>query len=230
MSFLSDDFSSVGSGADLSTSTAAAWSKNTGSAENAAFLGDASNAVYNSGGGGGIAQYTCTDKLPATADYTVECDIVVKSVTGNSTGIMARCNGVGNAFSGYALVYRPFQGCKLHRVDSGALTTLGTSNTGTTDPAPGSTIHLKLQLSGTTLTATVTGGMTGNWSATDATYAAKGTVGVYSGAAVTSTTGPHIDNVVGTDPVVVGSGCVIGSPIIQGATVVGSPIIQGRAA
>ena len=202
MSFLSDDFTSVAAGADLSTSTAATWAKNTGSGENAAFQGTAAGRVFNAGGGGGTAQYTCTDKVPAAANYTIECDIDPVTIAGNSTGVMARCNGTGNAFNGYLLAYRPFHGCILSRVDSGALTTIGTSNTGTTDPAPGTTIHLKLTVTGTTIQADVTGGMTGSWSATDATYAAKGTVGVYCNGAVTGTTGPHIDNVVATDAIV----------------------------
>jgi len=198
MSFLSDDFTSVGAGSDLSTSTATTWTKNTGSGENAAFQGTAAGRVFNAGGGGGAAQYTAS-ATPAAADYVVECDVVPVTVAGNTTGIMARCGGSGNTFNGYLLGYRAFNGVRLFRVDSGALTVIGTSNTGTTDPAPGTAIHLKLTLTGTTIQADVTGGMTGSWSATDATYAAKGSVGVMSFAAVTSTTGPHIDNVVATD-------------------------------
>lgn len=201
MSFLSETWSTVTNGSNANTSTANAWSKNTGSGFNANFLVEtASIAAYDDGTGAGICEYTCTDHLPTAADYTVECDIIVKSVVGTSTGVMLRCNGVGNAANGYILYYRPFQGCKMARMDAGALTTLGTSNTGTTDPAPGSTIHLKLQISGTTLTATVTGGMTGNWTATDSTYSAAGNVGIYSGQGVTSTTGPHITNITGTNP------------------------------
>lgn len=198
MSFLSDDFTSVGAGSNLTTSTAATWTKNTGSGENASFVGTAAGRIFNDGTGGGTAQYTAS-ATPPSANYTVECDIDPVTIAGNSTGVMGRCNGSLNAFNGYALAYRPFHGCLLYRVDSGALTVLGTSNTGTTDPAAGTNIHLKLTVNGSTIQADVTGGMTGSWSTTDSTYSAAGLVGVYSNGGVSSTTGPHIDNVVATD-------------------------------
>jgi hypothetical protein len=205
--FLSDNFSSVASAADLTTSTGAAWTKNT--------AGGFGGSLVGSGNATGVYQSTTASPLyfdgthtPPTADYSVTATLKVQTVAGSNRMVIARAAGTAitsptslNVLNGYALRYRPFHGVELCRIDSGTITLIGAGSgvVNGTDPANGSTITLTLTVNGTTITGAVSGAISGILSVTDTTYSAAGVVAMWDtdSAAAADTTGVHFTSVSG---------------------------------
>ncbi len=154
-----------------------------------------SNTVSRAGILGG---YTIdyASATPASADYSVEADLIVRSnLLGDDTGVIGRLNTATTAFymarwdqltSSWALV----------RYSSGVANNLATASV----PAGltvGESYRLKLQMIGTTLNLYVNGILV--TTATNSTLTAAGKAGIMDGANALSlakgtTTGLHIDN------------------------------------
>jgi hypothetical protein len=145
--------------------------------------------VYNTGASSSV---TSASGTPASADYSVEADLTVRTLlAGTSAGVALRVHSAN--LYGYGLRYA---------VTSGAwqIVTYGASGTGATlvfqtaTLTVGTTYHIKLVASGTTLTAFVDG--TQILTGTDATSSTAGNAAVvFTGATGASdTTGLHVDN------------------------------------
>ena len=166
-----------------------------------AFAVDSSGRVYctaNGLAGYGMAYSSVT---PPLADYSVEADFTCLSDV-YSFSLIARMNSTGGA---YCLQYRQYHGWSIGGITNGTISfgvgTTPTTGASAADMTVGQTIHAKLTVAGTTITATLSGsGFNGGtpitWSGTDATYTAAGNVGILAnaGAPVTSTTGVHVTN------------------------------------
>lgn len=143
--------------------------------------------------GSNQACYFCT-AVPPSADYTVQADYNCIGNSGVYALIQARTNGVIGFpyYNGYALRYRKFVGWHLLRIDGGTEVIIGTS-TATSDLTIGQIVTAKLVVSGTTITAILSGSVTASWSTTDATYSAAGFVGLRF--ILASTTSVNLSNI-----------------------------------
>lgn len=201
MSFISDTFSTVASTADLSTDSAVAWSPGTGAFTfGGTHVADSSNRIFcsSTNSGNNSAWYVAKTATPASADYTIVATLAFLTAA-SVVGIMARSGdtttGSGGNGTGYLLRYRQFHGIELCRMDSAVPTVLAVLNA--SDPT--GDITLTLTVSGTSITGTVAGNLSGTQTVTDATYASAGFVGIQSGAACTTTTGLHLTSITATD-------------------------------
>lgn len=146
------------------------------------------------GNAAGFSQYH-TSGVPASANYLVEADVYVASlVTDDAVGLVGRLDvstGTTYFLARYLVQTSAWQ---ILRVSGGVGTQVGTQYVQTL--TAGSTYRLGLQMSGSTITLTVNG--VARVTGTDATITATGRAGVRSGlvggAALTDTTGLHIDN------------------------------------
>jgi hypothetical protein len=144
--------------------------------------------------GVGSAHYTSSG-VPPTANYSVETDIVVKSVLGqDAMGVSAR-SAVGNDYYLARLVVNgTTQQWELQKVDNGVGTTMGTLPV---TLAAGQTHTVKLSVVGSLITMWANGTQVA--SLNDATFVAAGKAALRLGfanatPAPTNTTGLHADN------------------------------------
>ena len=130
--------------------------------------------------------------LPATAEYSVECDYKIVSATG-SPGPAGRINTAANTY--YGVYYDHSAGhWLLIRVVSGTITTLSQWVSGVTI---GQTYRVKLELLNATKKVYVDG--VERISSTDNTITAAGRAGLRSGSSNTSTTAKHMTNFLAYD-------------------------------
>jgi hypothetical protein len=190
----SDSF--TGNSADLLTTahtgeTGATWAYEIGSA-NTEQITDA-NRLCRSGQGYSVNYTTAT---PASADYSVEADLVVKSVVaGDMAGVIGRLVTGTNTFYTARWDQANVQ-WSLAKISNGTVTALAS----TAVPAgltAGSTYRIRLSMIGTALKLFVNGVQT--VSATDGALTAVGKAGIRDGIAggttsKSNTTGIHFDN------------------------------------
>lgn len=151
----------------------------------------ASNTVYSTDTFG-IYQNAAT---PPTADYTVEADITCLSVLANDTpGVAARMQPSVQTlyWAGYTTVTGNW---RLFKTVAGTSTQLGSN---LADTFASGTRHLVLSVSGSTISATVSGTLIA--SVTDTSIAAAGVAGIRLATVggASATTGMHLDNLVAT--------------------------------
>ena len=130
--------------------------------------------------------------LPATAEYTVQCDYYIASTTG-SAGLAGRIAPGANT---YYFVYHGHSTNEwiLGKVVTGTITTLGIW---TSPTSAGQTYDLKLELLNATKKVYVNG--VERISSSDNAITAAGRAGMRSGSANSSTTGRHMTNFLAYD-------------------------------
>jgi uncharacterized repeat protein (TIGR01451 family) len=170
--------------------TGATWSTY-GSPQTTAVLSDANRVRRN---GVGNSAYN-TSGTPPSADYSVQADIVVKSVLAqDAAALVARAVSGDNYYLARYIVNGATAQWELDKVAGGTATAIATSPATLT---AGQTYTVKLTLVGTLLTMSVNGSQIA--SLNDGTYSAAGNAGVRLGfanaiPAPTNTTGLHLDN------------------------------------
>jgi len=149
------------------------------------------NRLRENGSGGGVAY---SSAVPASADYQVGADVVVKSkLVGDAAGVVGRLDTTNANGTYYLARYRAAQWELVKRVN-GVETILGTY---ADRLVAGTSYRLRLDLQGTAIRVYVDGIL--RISATDGAISAAGRAGVqvgYAGSTVTQTnaTGLHLDN------------------------------------
>jgi hypothetical protein len=136
----------------------------------------------------GTAYYSGT---PASADYSVTADIVIKSSAG-STGVAGRISTTALTMY-YAYIEQVTGKVVLAKKINGATTSLGVSSS----TYGIGTVSLTLDMVGTTIRALINGVAVA--SATDSSITAAGKAGIRAPAISDTTTGKHLDNFVATD-------------------------------
>lgn len=136
----------------------------------------------------GLCYYAGT---PASADYSVSADIVIKSSAG-STGVAGRISTTQRTY--YTAYIEQTTGIVvLAKRVNGAITGLGVSD----DSFGVGTHRLTLDMVGTTIRALIDGVEV--VSVTDASITAAGKAGIRAPVISDTTTGKHLDNFVATD-------------------------------
>jgi len=194
--FSSDTFTGS-SGTTLASHTGevgGTWTQYTGAGTTPALLTDA-NRVRKSATTGYAAYYS--SGVPASADYTVQADVVVKSILSqDSAGVIGRASTAAQTY--YVARYNTSQTrWELAKVVSGTTTVLGSSSQTLT---VGATYTVRLEMLGSALRVYVNGASV--ITASDSSITAAGRAGIqlgYSGAgsSPSNTTGLHLDNFVG---------------------------------
>jgi hypothetical protein len=195
--------------------TGATWTAHPNQTTQSYVITDA-NRVRAGGSSTGVA-LAYASGTPVSADYTVECDLLVKSLlAGSSIGVFARLDTA--AVNGYHLRY-DVQNTRwqLLKYVTGTGTVIATDVT--TTLTVGQTYHIKLKCTGTTIEGFVDGVLT--HTATDSAVTAAGKAGLRGGGALAgNTTGLHVDNFQagGLTP----SNTV--APVVSGTRIVGSTL------
>lgn len=192
--FLTDNFTGT-DGADLNTHTAdsgATWARQ-GGAGGAILI--QSNRVF----GSTFESNYYASATPATADYVVDAVIfIVSHVAGGTAWVWGRMDTVQK--TGYsALIYSPSSTTYqmiIRRWVNGTFGDPGTNTTLPTQPGSGTAHNLKLQMSGTQVTAlwdnaVIIGPVT------DVNITAAGKAGIGT-PAYSTTTGMHFDSITAT--------------------------------
>lgn len=135
--------------------------------------------------------------VPASAEYTIECDYKIVSATGSS-GPAGRISPGANTYY-YTYYDHPSSQWLLLRNVSGVIDTLNVWGSAVT---VGQTYQVKLQLLNATKKVFING--VERMSSTDNTITAAGRAGLRSGSANTSTTGKHMTNFLAYDGTVPG--------------------------
>lgn len=139
-----------------------------------------------------IARYR-DDVTPASADYSVSCDLYIASTMSNRAGVTARQSASAN--TRYLARYnRVTAGVELFKTVAGTTTQLGTTSSQTA--SAGNTYRLELVVDGTTIEAYWDGGSTPVVSQTDSAITDAGHPGIYfnNPSSAGNTSGIHIDN------------------------------------
>lgn len=139
-----------------------------------------------------VAGNSYTSGLPATAEYSVECDYYIASKTGSS-GPAGRINPGANTYY-YAYHNNPTNEWLLVKIVTGTITTLGVWVSATT---AGQTYNIKLELLNATKKVYIDG--IERISSADNAITGAGRAGMRSGAGNTSTTGMHMTNFLAYD-------------------------------
>lgn len=167
--------------------TGATWTKNTLGAANQPKI---SNANRLKGVSTGTENWYYASGIPTSADYSVECTVYAQDNSQDDVGIIGRMSTT--TLDGYylRLSFQFGNGVELFKCVAGVFTQLGA--TFVSNLAPGNSAQLKLDMSGSTITAFLNG--TNVISVTDTTFASAGRAGVRFCHADTDTTGFHLDN------------------------------------
>lgn len=142
---------------------------------------------------------------PASADYSVSADIVMVSAVGNEVGVIGRC--AADASTMYHARHTGSTGTiQLFKFVAGTSTQLGTGITHAL--TAGTSVNLRLEMIGSTISVYRDGNATPIISVTDTAIAAAGKAGVRLRCVATpsDTAGLHIDNFVAEDTSTGGGG------------------------
>lgn len=127
--------------------------------------------------------------VPPSADYYVQGDIYVMSVTSNNSAICARMDTTANTM--YLIRLNNGTTWELRKIVAGTATTLRTSTNQL--PSAGQSATIKLVVSGSTITGYVNG-VEEMTAITDTDISAAGRAGVRFATGDSASTGYHIDN------------------------------------
>lgn len=183
--FVSDTFTAA-NGTNITSRTGAVGATWTSGSPAATFLIQ-SNRAYPT-----VAGNVYASGVPATAEYTVQCDYYIASGTGSS-GPAGRINPGANTYY-YTYYDHTASQWLLVRIVTGTLTTLGFWGSAVTI---GQTYDVKLELLNATKKVYVDG--IERISVADNTITGAGRAGLRSGSANTSTTGKHMTNFLAYD-------------------------------
>jgi hypothetical protein len=208
--------------------TAASWTKHPASNGDAVLT--PAGRVRKNGTTLGALYYASA--VPAGADYTVDADVYVASnLTNDMAGVVGRLDPSSASGTYYEVRYeQPGQAWVLYKVVNGTWTWLGQSATQAL--TAGSTYHLTLALTGTTIRALVDGAQV--VSVTDASITAAGRAGIALGfhasatTTVTDSAGLHLDNF-GVAPRLADSKGTNHGDYLGGVTLGGTGAISGDA-
>jgi hypothetical protein len=187
--FVKDTFSGAVAGSNLTAHTGeigATWT-NHASSPTSSILVSSTGTIYGTTLGAANLYYA--SGVPASADYSVFADVVVKSLI-NAASV---CGRVNTGALTYYLAILDGSNISLYKRVAGTFTLLATT---TAALSSGSTYRLGLHMSGTVIKATLNGVV--YLAAGDAAIAAAGRAGVQLDSTSTDTTGLHIDNFVGS--------------------------------
>ncbi|MDQ1653832.1 MAG: hypothetical protein QOI35_3032, partial [Cryptosporangiaceae bacterium] len=168
------------------------WTKRMGSTTSPPVITDA-NRVRTNHTGEWVYYASAT---PASADYSVSADILVKSNIDDTIGVIGRLDSTDSSGTYYEAEYAGGSNTmwSIYKRVGGSYTSLGSYSQTLT---VGHTYHLVLSMVGTSITASVDGVQ--RISATSSSISAAGKSGLLlgysgSGASATNTTGYHLDN------------------------------------
>lgn len=163
--------------------TGATWIKHPNFATGSAVIGDSGTRVR---GNANASTIYYASGVPGSADYDVEADLYVASLA-HLGGIMGRLSTSASTY--YLLDYENGSSWLLYSVVAG---TTQQSKSFAQVLTVGQTVHVRLCMRGSLITAYVNGVQI--LQMTDSNVTATGTGGVFFSAADTDSTGPHLDN------------------------------------